>query len=236
MMKASLLTTTAALAVASAASADFIGFDGTVEEVGEFTVIKMYAVYDAEDIGLNVYNAQIVTKDAGGFNQSDVQIGAGGTWAPNASLDIPGFADSAIDSFGTMGYGVGPLAATNGTALDPTFLDASGGLGAFVPSGGGWYNGNPTNEQVATTSLVVMTASQATESGSDSSPSQLHELKLLAQLTSLSSTQKWVPRMQLAKSSSVATHSSGRFPLQVHLHSSDSAASLPVVVVAEPTR
>ena len=151
MMKASLLTTTAALAVASAASADFIGFDGTVEEVGEFTVIKMYAVYDAEDIGLNVYNAQIVTKDAGGFNQSDVQIGAGGTWAPNASLDIPGFADSAIDSFGTMGYGVGPLAATNGTALDPTFLDASGGLGAFVPSGGGWYNGNPTNEQVATT-------------------------------------------------------------------------------------
>ncbi|MAJ46335.1 MAG: hypothetical protein CBC35_03355 [Planctomycetes bacterium TMED75] len=151
MMKASLLTTTAVLAVASAASADFIGFDGTVEEVGEFTVIKMYAVYDAEDIGLNVYNAQIVTKDAGGFNQSDVQIGAGGTWAPNASLDIPGFADSAIDSFGTMGYGVGPLAATNGTALDPTFLDASGGLGAFVPSGGGWYNGNPTNEQVATT-------------------------------------------------------------------------------------
>ena len=150
-MKASLLTTTAVLAVASAASADFIGFDGTVEEVGEFTVIKMYAVYDAEDIGLNVYNAQIVTKDAGGFNQSDVQIGAGGTWAPNASLDIPGFADSAIDSFGTMGYGVGPLAATNGTALDPTFLDASGGLGAFVPSGGGWYNGNPTNEQVATT-------------------------------------------------------------------------------------
>ena len=149
MMKASLLTTTAALAVASAASADFIGFDGVVSEVGDYTVIKMYAVYDAEDIALNVFNAQIVTKDAGGFNQSDVQIGAGGTWAPNASLDIPGFADSAIDSFGTIGYGVGAAAATNGTALDPTFLDATGGLGAYVPSGGGWYNGNPTSEQVA---------------------------------------------------------------------------------------
>ena len=150
MMKASLLTTTAALAVASAASADFIGFDGVISEVGDYTVIKMYAVYDAEDIALNVFNAQIVTKDAGGFNQSDVQIGAGGTWAPNASLDIPGFADSSIDSFGTIGYGVGAAAATNGTALDPTFLDATGGLGAYVPSGGGWYNGNPTNEQVAT--------------------------------------------------------------------------------------
>jgi uncharacterized protein (TIGR03382 family) len=152
MMKASLLTTTAVLAVASAASADFTGFDGMVEEVGDFTVIKMYAVYDNADIALNVFNAQIVTKDAGGFNQSDVQIGAGGTWAPNASLDIPGFADSAIDSFATIGYAVGsgsPGAATNGSALDPSWLEASGGLGAFVPSGAGWYNGNPTNDQVA---------------------------------------------------------------------------------------
>ena len=148
-MKASLLTTTAVLAVASAASADFTGFDGMVEEVGDFTVIKVYAVYDAADIALNVFNAQIVTKDAGGFNQSDVQIGAGGTWAPNASLNIPGFADSAIDSFATIGYGVGNEAATNGSALDPSWLEASGGLGAYVPSGAGWYNGNPTNDQVA---------------------------------------------------------------------------------------
>ena len=150
LLKNFILGTAATTALATAASADFIGFDGTVSEVGDYTVIKMYAVYDAEDIALNVFNAQIVTKDAGGFNQSDVQIGAGGTWAPNASLDIPGFADSAIDSFGTIGYGVGAAAATNGTALDPTFLDATGGLGAYVPSGGGWYNGNPTNEQVAT--------------------------------------------------------------------------------------
>ena len=147
MMKASLLTTTAALAVASAASADFIGFDGVAEEVDGYTVIKMYAVYDSEDIGLNVFNAQVVTKDGAGFHQSDVQIGAGGTWAPNASLDIPGFANSAIDSYGTIGYGVGAEAATNGTALDPTFLDNGGGLGPFVPSGAGWYNGNPTSQQ-----------------------------------------------------------------------------------------
>ena len=149
-LKNFVLGTAATTALATAASADFIGFDGAVSQVGDYTVIKMYAVYDAADIALNVFDAEIVTKDAGGFNQSDVQIGAGGTWAPNASLDIPGFADSAIDSFGTIGYGVGAAAATNGTALDPTFLDATGGLGAYVPSGGGWYNGNPTNEQVAT--------------------------------------------------------------------------------------
>ena len=137
-------------AISTAASADFVGFDGVAEEVGDYTVIKMYAVYDQADIALNVFNAQISTVDNGGFHQSDVQIGAGGTWAPNASLDIPGFADSSIDSFATIGYGVGASAATNGSALDPTWLDATGGLGAYVPSGAGWYNGNPSSDQVAT--------------------------------------------------------------------------------------
>ena len=149
MNKTSLITMGAVLSIGAAASADFVSFEGAVEEVGDFTVIKMYAVYDTADIALNVFNAQIVTSDNGGFNQSDVQIGAGGTWAPNASLDIPNFSDSSVDSFATIGYGVGAAAATNGSALDPTFLDATGGLGAYVPSGAGWYNGNPSNEQVA---------------------------------------------------------------------------------------
>ena len=141
----------ATAALTTAASADFLGFDGDVSQIGDYTVIQMKAVFDNDtDIALNLFEMQVVTEDNGGFNQSDVQIGAGGTWAPNASLDIPGFADSSIDSFGTIGYGVGAAAATNGTALDPTFLDATGGLGAYVPSGGGWYNGNPTSEQVAT--------------------------------------------------------------------------------------
>jgi hypothetical protein len=149
MNKTSLITMGAVLSIGAAASADFVSFEGAVEEVDGYTVIKMYAVYDTADIALNVFNAQIVTSDTGGFNQSDVQIGAGGTWAPNASLDIPNFSDSSIDSFGTIGYGVGTGAATNGSALDPTFLDATGGLGGYVPSGAGWYNGNPSNEQVA---------------------------------------------------------------------------------------
>ena len=142
------IATTAALT--TTASADFLGFDGDVSQIGDYTVIKMNAVFSNDtDITLNLFEMEVSTEDNGGFNQSDVQIGAGGTWSPNASLDIPGFSDSAIDSFATIGYGVGNEAATNGSALDPSWLEASGGLGAYVPSGAGWYNGNPTNDQVA---------------------------------------------------------------------------------------
>ena len=144
MIKISLFAMGAVLSAGTAASADFVSFEGNVNEVGDYTVIQMFAVYDTADIALNVFNAQIVTSDAGGFNQSDVQIGAGDTWAPNASLDIPGFADSATDSYVTIGYGVGAEAATNGTSLDPGF---GTGLGGTIPSGAGWFNGNPPAEQ-----------------------------------------------------------------------------------------
>ena len=144
MNKISLFAMGAVLSAGTAASADFVSFEGNVNEVGDYTVIQMFAVYDTADIALNVFNAQIVTKDNGGFNQSDVQIGAGGTWAPNASLDIPGFADSSIDSFATIGYGVGNAAPSNGTALGLGW-----GTGAFVPSGSGWSNINPNIDQVA---------------------------------------------------------------------------------------
>ena len=146
-----VLGTAATAAIATAASADFIGFDGDVSVIGDYTVIQMNAVFSSDsDIALNLFEMEVTTQDGGGFHQSDVQIGAGGTWAPNASLDIPGFADSSIDSYATIGYAVGsgsPGAATNGTALDPTWLDATNGLGAYVPSGAGWYNGNPVSEQ-----------------------------------------------------------------------------------------
>ena len=150
-LKNFVLGTAATTALTTVATADFIGFDGEVSQIGDYTVIQMNAVFSSEnDVLLNLFDVEAIHSDGQtDFNQSDVQIGAGGTWSPNASLDIPGFADSSIDSFGTIGYGVGAAAATNGTALDPTFLDATGGLGAYVPSGGGWYNGNPTSEQVA---------------------------------------------------------------------------------------
>ncbi|MEE2681914.1 MAG: hypothetical protein VX641_06030 [Planctomycetota bacterium] len=145
--KTFIIGTAATAAIASAASADFLGFDGNVETIGDYTVIQMHAVFSNDtDVALNLFEAVITTGDNGGFNHSDVQSGAGGTWAPTASLDIPGFADSSIDSYANMGYGVANDAATNGTALDPTWLDATNGLGASVPVGAGWYNGNPGND------------------------------------------------------------------------------------------
>jgi hypothetical protein len=146
MMKVSLIATTVGLSVASFASAEFIGFDGEVSVNSQGNnVVQMFAVFDnASAVGLNVFNAEI-TND-GGFVQNDVQIGAGGSWLPSNSLDIPGFADSGNDSYVTIGYGVGAAAASNGTSLDPGF---GTGLGGTVPSGAGWFNGNPPSEQVA---------------------------------------------------------------------------------------
>ena len=140
----------ATLAAASAASADFIGFDGRVAEIGEYTVIKMYALYDQPDIALNLFNAQVDAKDGAGFSHSDIQVGAGGTWQPTASIDIPGFSDSSIDSFVTVGYGVGEEAAFNGTSLDCGWVCTGGsGIGPKVPPGAGWYNSIAGNDQVA---------------------------------------------------------------------------------------
>jgi len=143
-MKFSLIATTVGLSVASFASADFIGFDGEVSVNSQGNnVVQMFAVFDnADAVGLNVFNATITNE--GGFVQNDVQAGAGGTWLPSASIDIPGFSDSANDSYVTIGYGVGAEAALNGTSLDPGFGD---GIGGTIPAGAGWFNGNPPNAQ-----------------------------------------------------------------------------------------
>ena len=148
MMKVSLFAATVGLSVASFASADFIGFDGTtsVNSQGN-NVVQMFAVFDnADAVALNVFNSDIGTN--GEFIHNDVQVGAGGTWVPSASLDIPGFSDSGNDSYVTIGYGVGAAAATNGTNLDPGFGE-TGGLGGTIPVGAGWFNGNPPNAQGA---------------------------------------------------------------------------------------
>ena len=125
MMKVSLIAAIG-LSFASSASAEFLGFDGTLSTNGNGdNVVQMFAVFDdANTIGLNVFNADIGASSD--FLHSDVQVAAGGTWNPTASLDIPGFADSANDSYVTMGYGVGAAAALNGTALDPGFAPTGG--------------------------------------------------------------------------------------------------------------
>ena len=121
MFRLSMTTVIAASALGTAAHADFVQFDGeySVNSQGN-NVVKMYAEFDdAQNVLLNMFDVVI----EGDFIHSDVQIGAGGTWNPTASLDIPGFSDSENDSYVTAGYGVGAEAALN----DGTFVAESVG-------------------------------------------------------------------------------------------------------------
>jgi hypothetical protein len=141
-----IIGSTTALLLSGIASAEFINFDGVLSTNGEGnTVVQMYGVYSNSDaVALNVFNADIGTPD--GFIHNDVQVAAGGTWNPTASLDIPNFSDSSNDSYVTIGYGVGAESATNSSTLDPGF---GSGIGGTIPVDAGWFNGNPVNEQTA---------------------------------------------------------------------------------------
>lgn len=144
MAHSSLMTLAASSALTTAAAADFIGYTGIVDSGEEYITINVYAAFDdPSNAVLNIFGADIHTKDGLGFHHDDI---GGGTWSPSLSLDIPGLSDSERDSYVTVGYGVGPDAATNGTALDPSF---GSGAGPFVPLDAGWYNGNPDNPQFA---------------------------------------------------------------------------------------
>jgi hypothetical protein len=141
-----IIGSTSALLLSGAASADFINFDGVLStnSAGN-NVVMMYGVYDNSDaVALNVFNADIGSEN--GFIHNDVQVAAGGTWNPTASLDIPNFSDSSNDSYVSIGYGVGTEAASNSTSLDPGF---GTGIGGTIPVDAGWFNGNPTSEQTA---------------------------------------------------------------------------------------
>ncbi len=139
MNNVSLIAMGAVLTIGTAASADFTGFDADVSENSYGNnVVVMYANFDsADNVALNIFGSVV----PGDFIHNDVQAAAGGSWSPSASIDIPGFSDSSNDSFVTIGYGGG---ATDGTALDPDFSTPNG---ATIPSGAGWYNGNPNNAQ-----------------------------------------------------------------------------------------
>ena len=129
-----------ATVISSSTHADFVNFEGeaTINTQGN-NVVKMYANFDdANNVLLNIFNSEI----SGNFIHNDVQVGAGGTWTPNASLDIPNFSDSDNDSYVTTGYGVGTESASNQTSLDPNF---DTGIGGTIPVNAGWFNGNPTN-------------------------------------------------------------------------------------------
>jgi hypothetical protein len=152
MNKASLMTSAVVLSLTGAAFADFTGFEGVASRyndgVTEWQVIDMYANFDTDgtEAVLNIFNADISTRDGLGFNHNDLADAQGGSWKPSFSFEVPGVYDPMRDSYADVGYGVGALAALNQTALDPNFGD---GLGATVPVGAGWFNLTPDNARYA---------------------------------------------------------------------------------------
>ena len=152
MTKKFLIPSALALTVSGAAFAGFDGFSGVVTEYddgfgGNWDVINVYANFSDDSFGvLNIFNAEVFSSDGQGFHHNDLADAQGGSWKPSFSFDIAGAYDPMRDSYVTIGYGVGAMAALNQTALDPSFGD---GLGATVPVNAGWFNLTPDNPQYA---------------------------------------------------------------------------------------
>lgn len=168
MKKAVSITATAAIVASSAAYADVAGIfqsdaryydaDGTTitDLAGaSYAVIDLYVDFSATNTEgfsnensylLNIFNANVDSFGWNGlFNQTDAAATAtGGTWSPTLSLDVPGLYNPLIDSFVTIGGGVGNQAPLNGTVCDPGFGDC--GWDKIYNDDIGWYAA-PTAEQ-----------------------------------------------------------------------------------------
>ena len=106
-MRTSLfVSSVASLTLASAASADFVGWTSSVRTVnGGFLVNIFAATNNSSDVILNVYGGtpgqpsagSITTNSVGGFKQG---AGAQGVWAPSGSQNW-----TTLDSFLTVGGG-----------------------------------------------------------------------------------------------------------------------------------
>lgn len=125
-----------------------------------FAVLDVYANFskanthgfdNADTRVLSTYNTNVQLLNAGGtsyFYHNDL-TGSGddgqGSWKPSFSFDVPGSANSTIDSFVTINGGVGPNAATNATTPDPNFGTATSAdiFNADI----GWYLNPPTSPQ-----------------------------------------------------------------------------------------
>jgi hypothetical protein len=157
-----VIATIGTAAVGGSAEGGFLGFVAFAKQSGSYVVVDVFAaVGNASDRFLNVYNANISTTNAGGFNQAG---GAARGWKPDAG----GFnyTRNSIDSFMTAGtYSGGaygneyyPNPNTNG---DPWGLwgpcwDPPPGSPACttVPPNVGWYTGDPTSVDKVSEALI----------------------------------------------------------------------------------
>ena len=170
------MKTVAAIAIVGTASliasadAGFLGFVGSVRNVGGNTVVDVFAgVSNASDKFLNVYNTVsngVFVQKAGLATQ---------TWKP----DTAGFTstrNTLDDSFMTAGtfsggsYG-GEYYASANTNGDPNFTGTSwnatpaSALATTIPHLAGWYTGDPTSVDNVSESLLGMIGRQDLSGG-----------------------------------------------------------------------
>ena len=180
MKNAVIFAAGAAIVASSAAFADVEGIDyvrtwyeadgATVtddEAAIGFAVIDLYANFSAPNTDgfdneashmLSAFNFNVALNntETGLFYQSDL-VGSGadgaGSWKPSFSFDIPGSANSTVDSFVTIGGGVGALAATNVTTPDPNLGSAT--AADIFNDNVGWFLNPPTSTQGDVIELLV---------------------------------------------------------------------------------
>jgi MYXO-CTERM domain-containing protein len=169
-MKTVLFIATAASAIVTSADAGFLGFVGSVRNVGGNTVIDVFAgVSNASDKFLNVYN----TVSNGVFVQKAGL--ATKTWKP----DTAGFTstrNTLDDSFMTAGtfsggqYG-GEYYASANTNGDPNFTGSSWNAtpaspaATTIPNLAGWYTGDPTSVDNVSESIAGLVNRQNLSGG-----------------------------------------------------------------------
>jgi MYXO-CTERM domain-containing protein len=168
-MKTVLFVATAASAIVASADAGFLGFVGSVRNVGGNTVVDVFAgVSNASDKFLNVYN----TVSDGVFVQKAGN--ATKTWKPDTTL-FTSTRNTLDDSFMTAGSarfaGDSEIYASGKTNADPNFTGTSwdGAPGSpaatTIPNLAGWYTGDPTSPDNNAESLAGITGRQNLSGG-----------------------------------------------------------------------
>ena len=135
----------------------YYGADGTTQTSfadAAYAVMDLYVQFNATNTHgydnadshmLNVLDTNITANNFTLFHHSDLTNATGGSWKPSFSFDIPGQSNSSIDSFVTIGGGVGAQAAVNVTTPDPNLGDATSDA-IFNPNVG-WFINPPTSDQ-----------------------------------------------------------------------------------------
>ena len=161
---AAFISSSAALADVSGLTGQdtlrFYAADGATEASlndAAWAVVDLYVSFTAENTHgfdnadshmLSAFNFNLESDTIGLFSHSDLTSAGDsmmGSWKPSFSFDIPGTANSNIDSFITIGGGVGAQAAVNVTTPDPNLGAATNP--AIFNDNIGWFLNPPTSTQ-----------------------------------------------------------------------------------------